>query len=138
MKDFLWEEDADEKRVNRIRKLEKLWAKEDDDRRRRRAALIALEIEDAKRKQTIEDARDELKRERDAEIERRRNYYLTDNERTKDAMTKLIAKYEDELNAEHIKRLKKLAQITEQVRKDKLRAERKALLEKGVLRGRRR
>jgi hypothetical protein len=136
MKDFLWEPDEAERFVDRVRQLQKVWHREDLERLRRREKLIALEIEDAKRKQAIEDARAEEAREREAEIERRKTYWVREREAGAAAMEKLIASYEAELNVEHGKRLKKLAQIEKDIARDKLKIERQALAQRGVLRGR--
>jgi hypothetical protein len=115
-----------------------VWDREDDERRRRRAALIAAEIEQASKQQEREDREAEIEREREAEVERRRNYYLTAHKSEGNAMEKLVAKLQDELEGNwRTKALVKLEKLTAEIRHDRLKAEREALTRRGVLRGRR-
>jgi hypothetical protein len=136
LSDYDFQPTRQEKLLDRVHEMKLLWDREDDERRRLRSCEIAKEIEQEKRKQAVEDRDAEEARQHQEEIDRRKTYWLRERETGAAAMEKLVASYEAELNAEHAKRLKKLAQITKDIRKDKARVERRSLLEKGVLRGR--
>jgi len=137
--DFDFVPTREEKLLDRVYKMKADWDREDDARRRLRSKQVAAEIEEAKRKQAIEDRREESAREREAEIERRRNYYLSARKTEDPLVAKLVEKYLDELDGGWRKKaLAKLAKIEREIKRDAAKAERKALLEKGVLRVRRR
>jgi hypothetical protein len=135
--DYDFQPTREEKLLDRVNEMKLVWDREDDDRRRRRSALIAKEIAEEKRKQEIEDRREEIAREREAEIERRRNYYLAAR-KAEGPMEKLIERYQNELEGNwYTKALRKLEKLTAEIRHDRLKAEREALTRRGVLRGRR-
>jgi len=52
-------------------------------------------------------------------------------------MSKLIERYEAELDIRHRQGLKRLYEITKMIEKDKLKSERDLLFRRGVVRGRR-
>jgi hypothetical protein len=137
MKDFLWEPDEAERFVDRVHKLQNKWAAEDHERRLRRERIIAAEVQADRLKQAAEDRREEIKRELEAEIERRKTYWERERKTGAAAMEKLIASYEAELSIEHAKRLKKLAQIAKDIARDKAKAERSEFARRGLIRGRR-
>jgi hypothetical protein len=137
LSDYDFQPTREEKLLDRVNEMKLQWDLEDDERRRLRFKQIAAEIEEEKRKQEIEDRREEIAHEREAEIERRRNYYLTAR-KTEGPMEKLIERYQNELEGNwYNKALRKLEKLTAEIRHDRLKAEREALTRRGVLRGRR-
>jgi hypothetical protein len=136
--DYDFHPTREEKLLDRVNEMKLVWDREDDERRRRRAALIAAEIEQARKRQEREDREAEIEREREAEIERRRNYYLTAHKTEGNAMEKLVAKLQDELEGNwRTKALVKLEKLTAEIRRDRLKAEREELARRGAIRGRR-
>jgi hypothetical protein len=134
--DFDFRPDKYECLVDRLREMKLTWQREDDARRRQRAKQVEAEIEADRRKQAVEDERDAIAREHDEELARVRYYWIKQQQIGKAQMDKLIAQYEAQLNSKHTARLKKLAEITKEIEQDRIRAEKKALLHKGIVRGR--
>jgi hypothetical protein len=125
---------AESRRRNWLAKMRSLlicYEREADELRRRRAAEIAREIEVAKEKQ-----------EREDRLSRDRDYWLREREKDRGLMTQLTERYQQIVDDSPFRRkmLAKLAEVAKlQKDIDRLaaREERKALLARGVVRGRR-
>jgi len=111
-----WKPTREEILLERLRAMQATWEREDIERHRRRAAEIAADVS-----RDI----DWLERVNAIQKEQQRveNYWLEERKKTADAI--------------HAAQLKRLEQITEDIRKDAARAERRELLRRGVYRGRR-
>jgi hypothetical protein len=138
LRDYAFEPTRDEKLWDRLRQIEREWIKEDDQRRRERANQIAAEVEQARIQQQQDDEVAVLQAEIDAVIDKRRAYYLERRKAEGPVTEKLIAKYESELNIWQKKAQAKLDQLTKDIQRDKIKAERETLAARGVIRGRRR
>jgi succinate dehydrogenase/fumarate reductase flavoprotein subunit len=104
---------------------------EDDELRRRRAAQIAAEIEAEKE---IQERADRLARDRD--------YWLREREKDGPLMTKLVEQYQEIVDDSPFRRkmlakLAELAELEKEINRVAARSERKALMARGVVRGRR-
>ena len=136
--DFDFVPTPEEKLWDRLQKLKKVWDKEDDRRRKRRAREIELEIFAAREKQAAEDAAAERAAAANAEIEKRRSYFLKANEAESAVTEKLLESYDDQLDGGKRKKLlAALERITKETKRDDARLERDELLRRGVVRGRR-
>jgi hypothetical protein len=102
--------------------LQKLWAREDAEYDRRREARRQKHIETILAAAELDRQWVEQYRAWEQEIERRRNFYLTEHAK--------------EDKATHAAQLKKLATILDDIRKTDCRLERKELTKRGVVRGR--
>jgi hypothetical protein len=127
LSDFYFYPTREERLLERLKEMKAEWDREDDARNRRRATQIAREVEADRRKQEREDSLDRI-----------RNYFLQANQQEAPAMAKLLERMQEELEGPwRRKMLAKVEKIAEEIRRDKARAERKALLQRGVVRGRR-
>jgi len=127
MSDFLWEPDAEEKRVAveaqrrqsrlaKLHRLEKLWAAQDFERLKRRAAELAA---------IVEQDRAFVAREQAFEREMQRRQAI------------IMQLHDEDAKLERKLLLARLEKATKELNKDVVRSERAALLAKGVVRGRR-
>jgi hypothetical protein len=128
--------DAERRRRNWLAKMQSLllrYQREDDALRRKRAAEIAREVAADREKQEREDRRDNVKD---------RDYWLREREKDGPLMAKLVERYQQIVDdspfrREMLAKLAELAELDKQLNRVAARAERNALLRRGVVRGRR-
>jgi hypothetical protein len=127
LSDYYFHPTREEKLLDWLHEQKRIWDAEDDVRRRRRAAQIEAEVNAAKEVQAREDR-----------LVRDTNWWLQQREVDRPLMEKLTADLQDALEGNwHKKVLAKLAALEKEIRLDAVRAERKTLLRRGVVRGRR-
>jgi hypothetical protein len=124
---------AERRQKNWLAKMQTLllrYQREDDELRRKRATEIAREV-----------AADREKQAREDRLARDTNWWLQERERDKPIMEKLTARYQEIMDAPFRKKmlakLAELEQLDKKINRAAAREERKTLLARGVLKGRR-